>query len=394
MARGFAALAAVAVIVGACTTGGGATTAPSAAASAAPTAAASAAASEAASAPASAPASAATTQYKIGYSNGGGVGNGFREEQVCTAKAQAAASGQVSDLIVKHRNTDAAGQASDIRDLIAAGVQAIVFNPNDPEALNPALAEAQAQGIKTVSVDAYVTDPNTYNLYNNQVKYAEIGARWLFEQLGGKGKVWYTRGIAGNPADSDRDIGFKNALKDYPNIEVVPTADGVFTKWDPATATQLTNDFISSGQYDKIQGIWASGMGKQIVDSIKAANKPFVPIADADVGGFVTQLLDPTNFPGLKGAAVTNTAAVGGAGITLALKLLNGETVATSTGAPQANTVLLDPVLVDNLTADGQAQLKAWQSVPGMDPLWPLSLSIDGWTTYDPNTVPASCKGA
>jgi ribose transport system substrate-binding protein len=391
-ASGFAALAAVAVIVGACTSGGAATTAPSAApATAAPTAA---PASEPASAPASEPASQAATQYKIGYSNGGGVGNGFREEQVCTAKAQALASGQVSDLIVKHRNTDAAGQASDIRDLIAAGVNAIVFNPNDPEALNPALAEANAAGIKTVSVDAYVTDPNTYNLYNNQVKYAEIGARWLFEQLGGKGKVWYTRGIAGNPADSDRDIGFKNALKDYPNIEVVPNADGVFTKWDPTVATQVTNDFISSGQYDAIQGIWASGMGKQIIDSIKAANKPFVPIADADVGGFVTQLLDPAGFPDLKGAAVTNTAAVGGAGITMALKLLNGETVTTSPDAPQANTVLLDPVLVDNLTPDGQAQLKAWQSVPGMDPLWPLSLSIDGWTTYDPNTVPASCKGA
>ena len=85
-------------------------------------------------------------------------------------------------------------------------------------------------------------------------------------------------------------------------------------------------------------------MGKQIVDAISAAKKPFVPIADADVGGFVTQLLDPVKFPGLKGAAVTNTAAVGGAGITLALKLLNGETVATSTGASQPNTVLLDPV--------------------------------------------------
>ena len=40
---------------------------------------------------------------------------------------------------------------------------------------------------------------------------------------------------------------------------------------------------------------------------------------------------------------MTNTAAVGGAGITLALKLLNGETVTPSAGAPQANTVLLDP---------------------------------------------------
>lgn len=369
-------LAAMALVASACTSTG--TAAPSAAPSVA--------------ASGAAPSTAAKT-YTIGYSNGGGVGNGFREEQVCTAKAQAKASGQVSNLTVIHRNTDAAGQLADIRTLIAKNVNAIVFNPNDPAALNPALAEAHAAGIPTVSVDAFVTDPNTWNLYNNQVKYAELGAKWLFDQLGGTGTVWYTRGIAGNPADSDRDTGFKNILKNYPNIKVVPTQDGVFTGWDPAKATQVANDFIQSGQYDKIDGIWASGMGKQIVDAIKAANKPFKPIADADVGGFVAQLLDPTNFPGLKGAAVTNTASVGGAGITLALKLLNGETVAASAGA-KPNTILLDPVLLDNLTDTGKAGLKAWVSVPNMDPLWPLSLSIQGWTTYDPNTVPASCKGA
>jgi ribose transport system substrate-binding protein len=387
--RLFAGMAAVMLVASACTGGGGtASSAPSTGGGA------SEAPSTAPSAGGSSAPSAAAKSYKIGYSNGGGVGNGFREEQVCTAKAEAKASGGVSELVVKHRNTDAAGQAADIRDLIAAGVDAIVFNPNDPAALNPALQEAKAAGIKTVSVDAFVTDPDTYNLYNNQVKYAEIGARWLFQQLNGTGTVWYTRGLAGHPADSDRDIGFKNALKDFPNIKVVPSADGVFTGWDPAKATQIAQDFLSSGQYDKINGIWASGMGKQIVDAIKAANKKFVPIADADVGGFVTQLLDPTGFADLKGGAVTNTAAVGGAGITLALKLLNGETVQTSPGTSQPNTVLLDPVLVDNLTPDGQAKLKAWQSVPGMDPLWPLSLSIDGWTTYDPNTVPSSCKGA
>ena len=397
--RALAGLMTAMVVLAACTSGGAASPSSAAASQAAPSTAASeaapsTAASQAASTAPSAAALAAGT-YKIGYSNGGGVGNGFREEQVCTAKAQwAAYGGQPSNLILKHRNTDAAGQASDIRDLIAAGVDAIVFNPNDPAALNPALAEAKAAGIKTVSVDAFVTDPDTYNLYNNQVKYAEIGARWLFQQLNGTGTVWYTRGLAGHPADSDRDIGFKNALKDFPNIKVVPNQDGVFTGWDPAKATQIAQDFISSGQYDKINGIWASGMGKQIVDAIKAGNKKFVPIADADVGGFVSQLLDPTGFPDLKGAAVTNTAAVGGAGITLALKLLSGQTVQTSTGAKQPNTVLLDPVLVDNLTPDGQAKLKAWQSVPGMDPLWPLSLAIDGWTTYDPNKVQSSCKGA
>lgn len=383
--RVLVALVAIGTLVAACSSGT-ATTAPTTAPTAAPT--------SAASGEASAPASAGAKQYNIGYSNGGGVGNGFREEQVCTAKAQAKISGQVAELTTIHRNTDAAGQLSDLRNLIAKGVDAIVFNPNDPDALNPALAEANAAGIKTVSVDAYVTDPNTWNLYNNQVKYAELGAKWLFDQLGGKGTVWYTRGLAGHPADSDRNIGFHNVLKQYPNIKVVPNDQGVFTGWDPATSTKLTNDFIASGQYDQIQGIWASGMGKQIVDAIKANNKKFVPIADADIGGFVSQLLDPTGFPGLKGAAVTNTAAVGGAGITMALKLLNGEKVEQSAGAGRPNTVLLNPVLVDNLTDQGKADLKAWQSVPGMDPLWPLSLSIEGWTTYDPNTVPASCKGA
>ena len=336
---------------------------------------------------------AAKAPYSIGYSNGGGVGNGFREEQVCTAKAQAKASGQVSELTTIHRNTDAAGQLSDVRTLISQKVNAIVFNPNDPDALNPALAEAHAAGIVTVSVDAYVTDPNTWNLYNNQVKYAYLGASWLFKQLGGTGTVWYTRGLAGHPADSDRDIGFQQALKENPGIKVA-NPGGTFTGWDPATATQITNDFIASGGYDKVQGIWASGMGAQIVDAIKSANKKFVPIADADIGAFVAQLLDASGYPGLVGAAVTNTASVGGAGVNMAYKLLSGAKVDPSAGAGRPNTVLLDPQILDNTTDQGKTDLQKWIAVPGMDPLWPLSLSIPNWTDYDPNGVPASCKGA
>ena len=349
-----------------------------------------------AASPTAAPTQNTTGPFTIGYSNGGGVGNGFREEQVCTAKAEATALGPtkiVSPINVIHRNTDAAGQLSDLRSLISSNVNALVFNPNDADALNSALAEAHAAGIVTVSVDTYVTDPNTWNLYNNQIKYAELGARWLFEQMGGTGTVWYTRGLAGHPADNDRDIGFNNALKDYPNI-TVQNPGGTFTGWDPATATQITNEEITSGGYDNIQGIWASGMGAQIVDAIKAANKPFVPIADADIGAFVAQLLDPTDYPGLVGAAVTNTAAVGGAGVKVAYDLLTGQPPTPSTGAQRPNTILLDPQILDNTTAQGKTDLQAWISVPGMDPLWPLALSIPGYTDYDPNTVPSSCSGA
>ena len=362
--RSLAALGAIAMIVGACSSG-------------------------------ATPSAASTGPYTLGYSNGGGVGNGFREEQVCTAKAEVTAltTSKISSMTVIHRNTDAAGQLADIRSLISQNVNAIVFNPNDPDALNPALKEAHDAGIVTVSVDAYVTDPNTWNLYNNQVKYAQLGAEWLFKQLGGKGTVWYTRGLAGHPADSDRDVGFNNALKNYPDIKVA-NPGGTFTGWDPATATQITNDFIASGGYDQVDGIWASGMGAQIVDAIKAANKPFKPIADADIGAFVKQLLDPTGYPNLVGAAVTNTASVGGAGVSMAYKLLSGQTIEQTAGAGRPNTVLLDPQILDNTTDQGKADLQAWISVPGMDPLWPLSLSIPGWTDYDPMTVPSSCSGA
>ncbi len=346
------------------------------------------------------PTTASTGPFTIGYSNASSVGNGFREEQVCTAKSEATALGAskiVSPINIIHRDTDAAGQLSDLRTLISQHVNALVFNPNDPDALNPALAEAHAAGIVTVAVDSYVTDPNTWNLYNNQVKYAYLGAQWLFKQMGNKGTVWYTRGAAGNSADSDRDIGFNQALKEANaagGTIVVQNQGGTFTGWDPATATSITNDELSSGKYDQIQGIWASGMGAQIVDAIKAAGKPFVPIADADIGQFVNDLLNPTGYPNLVGAAVTNTASVGGAGVKLAYELLTKQTVTASAGAGRPNTILLDPQILDNTTADGKTALQAWVSVPNMDPLWPLSLSIPTWTDYVPNTVPASCSGA
>src|SRR3990172_6324892 len=130
-ARLLVGLAGVAVIAAACT--GGASPSPSAAASAA---------APSAAAPSAAPSAAKT--YTIGFSNTGGTGNGFREEQNCTAKAEALSSGQVSQITVTTHDTDAAGQLQDLRDLIAKGVQALVFNPSSPDALNPALAEAKA----------------------------------------------------------------------------------------------------------------------------------------------------------------------------------------------------------------------------------------------------------
>src|SRR5690606_13670321 len=176
---------------------------------------------------ASAAGSMAKDSYTIGISNTV-QGNGWREEMVCAMKAQALASGKVEKLNIAHRNTDAAGQLEDIRNLISAGVNAIVVNPANADGVNAAIKEATDAGIVVVAVDQAVTEPSAYILSNNQEEYAYLGAKWLFEQMGGKGAVVYMRGAAGAGADNDRDKGFKRAMAEFPDITV---AQEVFTGW-------------------------------------------------------------------------------------------------------------------------------------------------------------------
>jgi len=318
----------------------------------------------------------ANAKYTIGFSNPGGVGNGWREAMLCSAKAQAVKAGNVSKVTIIHRETDAPGQLADIRTLIAQGVNAIIINPAGPDALNPAIAEAIAAGITVVSVDASVTAPGAYNLSNDQEQYAYLGASWLFKQLGGKGAVVYMRGIAGHPADTDRDTGFQRALKENPDITIAATT---VTKWDPKTATDQINDVMSAGT--KFDGIWTSGVDSNIVDALKAANHAYVPIVGADNAGFVAQLLAPD---GPKGAAVTNPASIGGAGVTLALRILAGQ-------KPAATTVHVTPELWANTDDAGKAKLAAANDA-SLPKTWPLGLTIQDWTTYSKPELIA-CKG-
>jgi ribose transport system substrate-binding protein len=309
--------------------------------------------------------------YHIGVSNTL-TNNGWREEMICSINAQALVSGEVGELTVFHRDTDAAGQLEDLRNLISNEVDAIIVSP---DAVNDALAEANEAGIHVISVDQAVTEPNAYLISNDQEEYAYLGASWLFETLGGEGDVVYMRGFAGHPADDDRDVGFQRALEENPGINVVHE---VHTGWDQATGTQQINDFIATGT--PFDGVWTSGIDNVIVEALVEADM-LVPIVGADNAGFVQQLLE---VEGLVGAAVTNPASVGGAGVTLALQLLNGE-------EPEAQEVLMQPVLWANDTEEGIAELEAAND-PDIDPTWPLGISIEGWTDYTKEEILA-CEG-
>ncbi len=299
------------------------------------------------------------------------VGNGWREQMICSIKAEATASGVVSEVVVVNRNGGPTEQIADLENLISQGVDAIILNPTDREALNATLEEAISQDIVVVAVDQAVTAEGAYVATNDQVAYGELGARWLFEQLGGEGRVIEMRGIDGVPADTDRHEGFLAALADYPGIEVVAET---FTGWELTPAAEQALDILTTQEVD---GIWTSGIDLTVVEQFAVAGVDPIPVVGADNNGFIGQLL---TMDGLTGAAVTNPPAIGAVGASIAISALQGD-------EPESVTTLT-PAVFDSTQTDELENLYD----PDQQDFWSTYVEIDPFTSYAAADV-TTCKG-
>ena len=314
----------------------------------------------------------AADKYVVGVSNTL-IGNGWREEMICSIKAEAEASGKVSKVIVANRNGGPSEQIADIRNLISAGANIIIINPSDREALNPVIKQAADKGIVVVAVDQAVSAPEAYVLTNDQVEYAKLGAKWLFDKLGGKGTVVEMRGIDGVPADADRHEGFTEVAKGYPDIKVT----SVFSGWALDKTAQETKNLLASGK--PIDGVWTSGIDSTVVDAYKTARQAL------RAGGRRGQqrLHRPAHRQkdkGLSGAAVSNPPAVGAAGLSLALDVLAKK--------EHPHLIKVTPTVWDN--GEGIGELKAAYN-PKLDPYFSVA-TVPPYTHYTPEQL-ISCKG-
>ncbi|HET8789534.1 MAG TPA: substrate-binding domain-containing protein [Actinomycetes bacterium] len=306
--------------------------------------------------------------FVIGVSNTL-AGNGWREQMICSVKAQALASGKVSKVIAISKNGGPNEQIQDLQNLISQGADAIIVNPSDREKLNPVIQQATQKKIVVVAVDQAVSEPTAYVATNDQVAYGRLGAEWLAEQLGGKGNVLYMRGIDGVPADADRDKGFQEVMAQNPDIKIKE----VFTGWDFTKGGDIAVQELGSGNYD---GVWTSGIDYTVVNAFKTVGKEPVPVVGADNNEFIQQLLD-----GSPGAAVTNPAVIGGVGTAIALDVLSGKTVKRET--------LLTPEVWD--AEQDKATLEA-NSFPDREATFSSAVSVKPFTTYT-NEQLFACKG-
>lgn len=118
--------------------------------------------------------------------------------------------------------SDAAEQVRVMEDVIARQVDGIAVSCNDPATLEPVINRAVDQGITVITWDAdSPTSKRVFNYTVDQYSNGYKGGMMLAEMIGGKGKVAYLTGVPGAFNLEERIRGFKDAIANFPDIEIV-----------------------------------------------------------------------------------------------------------------------------------------------------------------------------
>ncbi len=222
--------------------------------------------------------------YVIGLSNFS-LGNSWRVQMIAEAKFAAENNSRVKELIVTEANDDTSKQISDIEDLIARGVDAILITASNPKALIPVVEKAMAAGIVVVDFDNVVaTDNITSHIIVDQIDFGKVQAEWLVKAMGGKGNVIAFNGMKGTSISADRYAGALSILDQYPDIEIVNV---IYANWDYATAKRAMENILASNV--KIDGIWSQGgaMSEAAVKAYLERGMDPPPVTGEDGNGFL-----------------------------------------------------------------------------------------------------------
>ncbi|WP_432101927.1 ABC transporter permease/substrate-binding protein [Streptomyces sp. bgisy091] len=135
------------------------------------------------------------------------------------------------DLTVTDAQNDASQQANQLENFTSSGVDSVIVNPVDSDAVGPAVRGADKAGIPVVAADRGVNKAETATLVaSDNVAGGKLAAKTLADRLGGKGSIIVLQGTAGTSASRERGAGFAAGIKAYPGIKIVATQPADFDR--------------------------------------------------------------------------------------------------------------------------------------------------------------------
>lgn len=233
-----------------------------------------------------------------------------------TASVQQAAKDYGVNLIFRNAEGDQKLQKQIIQDFIIQQVDVIIFPPLVADGWDDILKEAKKAKIPVIVADRDINTKNpdlyTVSIGSDFLEEGRKSGKWLVDNVkpGKEINVLEIRGLPGSTPAEDRAQGFRQVIKDYPNIKIIDSTVGDFirAKGNLVMASMLKkhgrkinvvfahNDDMALGAIDAIEA-YGLRPGKDIliisVDGEKAALQA-IKDGKSNVSVECTPLLGPT----------------------------------------------------------------------------------------------------
>jgi D-xylose transport system substrate-binding protein len=249
-------------------------------------------------------------------------------------------------------------QLTDVENLISQGANALIILAQDGEAILPAVQSALDQGIPVVAYDRLIENPGALYVTFDNVEVGRMQAQAVFDQVPSGNYVF----IKGNSADANADFlhqGHLEVLQDaIDSGDIVNVGETYTDNWDPALAQTEMEQFLTDNNND-IQAavVENDGMAGGAVAALEAQGLAGqVPVSGQDGDGAAlnrvalgTQTVDVWKDARELGKAAGEAAVALAQGTALAD--VAGVVQFDSPGGNSLTSILLTPIAItpDNL---------------------------------------------
>lgn len=207
------------------------------------------------------------------------------------------------ELVVLDAQDNAETQASQVEDFITRGVDLLIINPVDSDAIGTSVMACNEANIPVITVTrASNAGTVVQHLDIDNKEAGRLDAEQLLKDLDGKGKVAILEGIAGSSSAIEREEGFVDALKGS-EVEVVTSLTANYSREEGATVTEdilqsnpeldaiyAHNDEMALGA---VRAVAAAGRSAEIkIYGIDATDDALVAVENGEMAATVQQQPD------------------------------------------------------------------------------------------------------
>jgi simple sugar transport system substrate-binding protein len=240
------------------------------------------------------------------------------------------------DLVESNARGDDAAQAANLETAIQQGVDAIIVDHGKTDTLQPLIEKALAKGIKVLTFDVVVNNPDVTEIEQDDLQIGFTLSRTVALAYGGTANVLYVN-VAGFAPLDKRDRLWQDFKWRYPGLKEVAKVGAVSSSTANDTQTRVEAALTENPDINVVVATYdefAKGAVRAIIGAGKADK---IAVYGVDVANEDIQLMIADGSP-WKATVATDSYSVGRLSVRAAAALIGGEKL--------GKYLLVDPVLI------------------------------------------------